>query len=131
MVRKPMNAYKCVRVSYLTHIVCLVHVSATLVAILRELPYKGYITKVFQPVHKCKILTYLQYLHLCIGLNTFGFITIYYRLTLPEHIFHSCQSIPKRQQTRCCNMSSWVLRVVNVFWNVMLCSLIDILQHLA
>jgi len=54
MVTKPMNAYKCVRVSYFTHIVCLVHVSATLVAILRELHYKGYITKVFQPMHNVK-----------------------------------------------------------------------------
>jgi hypothetical protein len=94
MVTKPKNANKCVRVSYLTLIVCLVHISPTLVAILRELHYKGYITKVFQPVHKSEILTCLQSLHLCIGLNTFGFITICYKLTLPEHIFHSCQSIP-------------------------------------
>ena len=34
------------------------HVVVTLVAILREVHYKGYITEVFEPMHKCKILTF-------------------------------------------------------------------------
>jgi len=44
---KPTNAYKHLKVSYITNILRLlhVHVSATLVAILREVSYKGYITK--------------------------------------------------------------------------------------
>jgi len=40
-VRKPINAYKCIEVSYIIDIVFLLHVSATLVAILREVHYKG------------------------------------------------------------------------------------------
>jgi len=44
---KPTNAYQHLKVSYITNILSLlhVHVSATLVAILREVSYKGYITK--------------------------------------------------------------------------------------
>ena len=60
MVTKPMNAFKFVRVYYIIHLVCLVHVLATLVAILTEVHYKGYITKVFEPMHKCKTLTCVQ-----------------------------------------------------------------------
>lgn len=43
---KPTNAYKHLRVYYITNTVSLlhVHVSATLVAILREVSYKGHIT---------------------------------------------------------------------------------------
>jgi hypothetical protein len=46
MDMKPTNAYKHLRVYYITNIVSLlhVHVSATLVAILREVSYKGHIT---------------------------------------------------------------------------------------
>jgi hypothetical protein len=47
MVTKPTNTYKRLRVSYLIYIVCLLHVSTALVAILREVRYKGYITKTF------------------------------------------------------------------------------------
>jgi len=45
--REPTNASKRLRVSYVIRIVSVprVHVSATLVAILREVFYKGYITK--------------------------------------------------------------------------------------
>ena len=44
---------------YIIYIVCLLHVSVTLVAIIRGVHYKGYVTKVFEPVHKCKILKYM------------------------------------------------------------------------
>jgi len=40
---------------------CLVHVLVTLVAILREVHYKGYITHIFEPVCKCKILSFKTY----------------------------------------------------------------------
>jgi hypothetical protein len=43
------------RVSYIVNVVCLLHFSATLVAFLREVHYKGYITEVFEPAQKCKI----------------------------------------------------------------------------
>jgi hypothetical protein len=35
--------------------VCLLHVAATLVAILKEVHYKGYITQLFEPLHKYEI----------------------------------------------------------------------------
>jgi len=41
--------------------VCLLHVSATLVAIFREVRYKGYITQLFGPVHQCKLLSFEMY----------------------------------------------------------------------
>jgi len=47
MVMKPTNTYKRLRVSYLIYTVCLLDVSTALVAILREVHYKGYITKIF------------------------------------------------------------------------------------
>jgi hypothetical protein len=60
MEMKPTNVYKHLKVSYVINIVSLlhVHVSATLVAILREVSYKGYITKTkdkckFKKVLKC------------------------------------------------------------------------------
>jgi hypothetical protein len=34
---------------------------ATVLAILREMPYEGYITKVFEPMHRCKILGFKIY----------------------------------------------------------------------
>ena len=34
------------------------HVVATLVAIQREVQYKGYITEVLEPMHKCKTLSF-------------------------------------------------------------------------
>ena len=38
--------------------VCLLHVSAKIVTIFREVHYKEYITKLFGTVHKCKILSF-------------------------------------------------------------------------
>jgi len=45
---KPTNTYKHLRVFYIMKIVNLLHahVSTTLMAILREMSYKGYITKI-------------------------------------------------------------------------------------
>ena len=40
MATKPTYAHKSTKVSYVIIIVCLLHVSATLVAILREIHYK-------------------------------------------------------------------------------------------
>jgi len=42
------------RGGYIISIVSLLHVSATIVAILREVNYKRYITKVDEPMHRCK-----------------------------------------------------------------------------
>jgi hypothetical protein len=44
MVKKPTNAYKRLRLPCIINIECLLHVSATFVAILREMRHKGYIT---------------------------------------------------------------------------------------
>jgi hypothetical protein len=52
MVMKPTVAYKHLRVSYLIHILCLLHVSAKTVAILRVLHYDGYMKKGFGSLHK-------------------------------------------------------------------------------
>ena len=41
METKPTHAYECRSVSDITHTVCLLHVAATLVAIFREVIYKG------------------------------------------------------------------------------------------
>jgi hypothetical protein len=62
MVTKPTIAYKRIRISYITSIASFIHVSAAHVAILREMHYKGYITKLFEPPHKLKMLifTYIQ-----------------------------------------------------------------------
>jgi len=37
--------------------VCLPHVSAILVVILREVHYKGCIAQVFEPLRKCEVLS--------------------------------------------------------------------------
>jgi len=50
---KPTNAHKCVKVCYIINIVCLLQVSATRVAILKEVRDKGFITKVYKPLHRC------------------------------------------------------------------------------
>jgi hypothetical protein len=44
---KPTNTYKHLRVSYIINIVNILHahVSITVVAILREVSYKGYVAK--------------------------------------------------------------------------------------
>jgi hypothetical protein len=60
MVTKPTNART--KLSYIMIVVCLVHVSATLVAILSEVCYKEWIyrdiTKVCESTHRCKILSF-------------------------------------------------------------------------
>jgi hypothetical protein len=43
MATKQTNAHKCIKLSYIVNIVCLLHVSATLVTILSEMRYKGWI----------------------------------------------------------------------------------------
>jgi hypothetical protein len=43
MVQKPKNIYKRLRVPCIINIVCLLHVSATLLAILTEMHYKEHI----------------------------------------------------------------------------------------
>jgi len=43
MATKPTNWQKCIRVSYVVNVVFLIHAAATLVTILREVPYKGWI----------------------------------------------------------------------------------------
>ena len=58
---KKTNEYKRLRLSYIINIVCLLRISAVLVAILSEMHYKGYNTKVFEPIHKCKKLRFKIY----------------------------------------------------------------------
>jgi hypothetical protein len=53
MTKKPANAYKHTRVSYIINTVGLLPVSATPVTIFREGHYKGHITKDFEPMHEC------------------------------------------------------------------------------
>jgi hypothetical protein len=55
MVMKPTNAYERTRVFYIINIISLLHVSAPLVAKLREVHYKGHIAEVFKPVHKSQV----------------------------------------------------------------------------
>jgi len=43
------------QVFYIINILCLLHVSVIFAAFLREVHYEGYITEVFDSVHKCKI----------------------------------------------------------------------------
>jgi hypothetical protein len=61
MVMEPTNAYKHVTVSYVIYTTCCLHVSATLVTILRGMHYTGYITKTFKPIHKRKTLSIKKY----------------------------------------------------------------------
>ena len=54
MVMKPIEVYKGLRLSYAyctIYTVCLLHVSATLLAILRGVHYKGHITKTYLNVY--------------------------------------------------------------------------------
>jgi Fe2+ transport system protein B len=57
MATKLTNALT--KVSYILNVVCLVHVSATLVAVLSKVCYKGWLyrdlTKVCEQTHRCKI----------------------------------------------------------------------------
>ena len=54
MVMKTTNAYKRLGISNVIYVVCLLHVSATLVTTVRDVHYKGNI-KVFETMHKCQI----------------------------------------------------------------------------
>jgi hypothetical protein len=60
MVTKPTNAYECIK--YIIHIIFLPHVLATLLAILWEGNYKGWIyldiIKVCETTHRCKALSF-------------------------------------------------------------------------
>jgi len=62
MVTKPTNAHTCIKVLCIINIVFLLHVSATLVAVLREVHNKESIylltTKVFELIHGCEILSF-------------------------------------------------------------------------
>ena len=49
MVTKLTNEYKRIGISHVINVVCLLHILANLVAILRKVHYKGHITKVFEP----------------------------------------------------------------------------------
>ena len=69
MVTKPTNAYERTRASYIIIIVSLLHVSATLVANLREVHHKGHITEVIEPVHKSEVFgskTFVIYIYIYI-----------------------------------------------------------------
>jgi hypothetical protein len=55
-VTKAKNAYKRWRWSNIIKILFHVHISATVVTILREVHYKEHITKVFKRMQKCTIL---------------------------------------------------------------------------
>lgn len=60
MVTKLTNAHGCIEVSYIIDRVCVVFVSAILLAILREGYYKGWIYQVimvYEQKHRCKILS--------------------------------------------------------------------------
>ena len=60
MVTKPTNAHECIK--YITNIVFLPYVLATLVAFLWEVNYTGWIrldiTKVHEQMHRCKTLSF-------------------------------------------------------------------------
>jgi len=57
MLKKPTNIYEHITVSYIINIVCLLHVLATLLTNPIAANCKGRITNVFEPMHKCKILS--------------------------------------------------------------------------
>jgi hypothetical protein len=67
-VMKRTKSYKHLRVSYSIHILYLLHVSATLVAIVREMDYKGNIIKVFETTHRCQIGSNILYRIFCSAL---------------------------------------------------------------
>jgi len=55
MVMETTDVHKCIRAFYVINSVCLLHVSAPLMAILREMNNKGWInrniTKVYEIMH--------------------------------------------------------------------------------
>jgi hypothetical protein len=58
IITKPTNAHKYIKVYYIINIILLLHDSATLTAILREMRYKGWayrdVSVVCVPMHRCK-----------------------------------------------------------------------------
>jgi len=62
MVTKPTNAHKYIKIYCIINIVFLLHVSATLMAVLREVHNKEWIyldtTKVCELIHGCEILSF-------------------------------------------------------------------------
>jgi len=64
MVTKQKIAHKRMNVSYITNAVFLLHVSATLVAILKEVRYNGQIyhdiTNVCEQMQRCKNIRFLK-----------------------------------------------------------------------
>ena len=72
--------------------VCLLHVSVSIVAILGEAHYKGCVTKVSEPVHKCKALSPL-YSHFSIVTNTELFV-----LYFVGPLVGSCTPLPPPPQ---------------------------------
>jgi len=58
---KPTNAHKCTKIPHTVNKVSLLHVSATLVVILRGIHYKRHIIRVYEPMHRCKILFYMPF----------------------------------------------------------------------
>ena len=82
MVRNPTDAYKRIRVPCIINIACLLHVPATLLAILVEVHYKGYISNVFETMHTCKTLSFHS---ICFKIIKCGIL-----VTLVEHFFSVC-----------------------------------------
>ena len=67
MAMKPTNAYKRLRISYviiyyIIYIICLLHVSPTLMSIFSEMHKKNMLQKLFEPIHKFKIMCGLKYI---------------------------------------------------------------------
>jgi len=61
MVTKSTNAHRCIELSYIINIVCILFVSATLVTIHREVHFKGWIYQVimvYEPNYRCKMLSF-------------------------------------------------------------------------
>jgi hypothetical protein len=58
---KPTNAYKNLKLYYVITIAWLLHVTATVLAILRQKYYKEYITKTFETTHKYNTLSFKRH----------------------------------------------------------------------
>lgn len=62
MVTKPINEHICIKISYITNVAFLLHISVIFVAIFWEVRYKLWIhqdiTNVCDPMHRCKILRF-------------------------------------------------------------------------
>jgi hypothetical protein len=61
MITKTTNGYKPIQVSDTVNTVYIIHVSATLVAIVRAVSYKGYVTEGLNQCTKCKILSFTMW----------------------------------------------------------------------